>query len=494
MKKKNLGLNTILNVIKSGLAVIFPLITYPYVLRVLEEEGIGKVSYGASIISYFSLIAMLGIATYGIREGAKRKADKSEFNQFVNEVFTINICSTIVAYLLLFGTILLLPQLHTYARLLALQSLSIVLTTMSLDWINTIFEDFLLITVRSIFTYVLSLILMFLFVRTPEDYYSYAWLTVITNGVVCVSNWFYIRKYVKPRIVFRANLRQHMGPLLLLFSNSIAISIYVNFDTTMLGWMKGDYYVGLYAVAVKIYTIMKSMIAAIYVVTIPRLASYIGEKKRQEYKDLYTDLWGYLSILLIPCAVGLICISYEIMTIMGDVKYAVTAPTLQILSVSLIFAVYGGLITAVLNITIGKERDNLVATILSAVINCGLNLILIPIFNQNGAALTTLLSELFVFLYCFIRIENKRSYLDFSIVLRAVRDAALGSIVILVFSFTVKRIITRIFLRMIFIIGGSILLYGVILCILGNPYFEKAVLFIKRSWCRIRGKIEGEFR
>ncbi|MCI8659815.1 MAG: flippase [Lachnospiraceae bacterium] len=492
MKEKNLGFNTILNVIKSGLSVLFPLITYPYVLRILGEEGVGRISYCASIISYFSMIAMLGIATYGIREGAKRKTDKKEFRQFVNEVYTINICSTIIAYVLLFCIVCFLPKLHSYSKLLALQSLSIILTTMGLDWVNTIFEDFFLITVRSIFTHLLSFALLFLLVRTPDDYYWYALLTVITNGIVCVSNWFYVRKYVKPQITFHLKLQQHIGPLLLLFSNSIAISIYVNFDTTMLGWMKGDYYVGLYAVAVKIYTIMKSLLAAIYVVTIPRLAFYIGKKKQQEYKKVYTDLWGYLSILLIPSGIGLLCISHEIMILMGGAKYGIATPTLQILSIGLIFAVFGGLITAVLNITIGKEQNNLIATILSAVINCGLNLILIPLFNQNGAAFTTLLSEFFVFGYCFAKIENKSNYLDFSIVLKAVRDALVGSALILLFSFFVKQFIDILFLRMMVIIGGSVILYALSLSVLKNIYFLYVFTIAKKRWDQLLEKIGGK--
>lgn len=491
-KKKNLGFNTILNVIKSGLSVLFPLITYPYVLRVLGEEGVGKVSYVASIISYFSLIAMLGIATYGIREGAKRKNQRAEFTKFVNEIFTINIYSTILAYVLLLGTVLLLPELHSYSKLLALQSLSIVLTTMSVDWVNTIFEDFFLITIRSIFTNMLTLVLLFLFVRTPDDYYWYALLTVITNGIVCVSNWFYVRRYVKPKITFHPNLGQHMRPLLLLFSNSIAISVYANFDTTMLGWMKGDYYVGLYAVPVKIYTIMKSMLAAIYVVAIPRLAAYIGEKKQQEYKTVYTDLWGYLSILLIPSGIGILCISREIMILMGGTKYAVSTPTLQILSISLIFAIFGGLITAVLNITIGTERDNLVATVISAIINCGLNLILIPAFNQNGAAFTTLLSEAFVFVYCFAKIENKNNYLDFSIIRKAILDAVLGSAIIFIFSFIIKQFIDALLLRMITIIGGSIILYALSLFVLKNRYFANVLNIAKKGWNQALKKIGGK--
>ena len=93
MKRKSIGINAILNIVKSGLSVVFPLITYPYTLRVLGTVNIGKVSYSQSIISYFSLIAMLGISTYGTREGAKKKRNPAEFENFVTQVFSINIFS-----------------------------------------------------------------------------------------------------------------------------------------------------------------------------------------------------------------------------------------------------------------------------------------------------------------------------------------------------------------------------------------------------------------
>ena len=172
----------------------------------------------------------------------------------------------------------------------------------------------------------------------------------------------------------------------------------MNFDTTMLGWIKGDADVGLYSIAVKIYTIIKGILVAIYAVSLPRLAGYVGQNAFIEYKQIFSRICNYLSLILIPTSVGILCLSNEIMLFMGGRDYIAASFSLQILSVALIFAIYGGLITAVLNITIGKEKENLIATFWGAIINFSLNLFFIPLWGINGAALTTLISELFVFL------------------------------------------------------------------------------------------------
>ena len=161
-------------------------------------------------------------------------------------------------------------HLDPYYKLLIFQ-------TFSIDWVNTIFEDFVFITIRTIFVYLLNIALLFLLVKKPDDYVVYAILTVVPSGVVCVSNWIYCRRYVHIRLIIPMLLRKHFKPLLILFANTVAISIYVNFDTTMIGWYKGDYYVGIYTVSAKVYHVLKTMLAAVYVVTIPRLSSFIGK-------------------------------------------------------------------------------------------------------------------------------------------------------------------------------------------------------------------------
>ncbi len=480
-KQKNIGVNAALNVIKQGLSVLFPLITYPYALRVLGIINTGKVNYGSSIISYFSLIAMLGVAPYAVREGAKRKNDPVEFEIFVKEVFTINVLSTVISYILLFAAIFAIPNLHEYSVLLLVQSLSIALTTLGVDWINTIHEDFLLITIRSIVTHVVSLVLLFAFVHEPQDLYIYALLTVITNGIVCVSNWGYCRRYVRVKLTKNPNIREHIRPLLILFANTVAITIYVSIDTTMLGWIKGDYNVGIYSAAVKVYNIVKNMLAAVYAVAVPRLAFYRGNQDSVRYKNLCTDLWGSISLLLIPAGVGLISISEEIILFMGGEEYLDAVPCLIILSVALIFAIYGGLATVCMNITLGREKENLNATIISAALNFALNLIFIPAMAQNGAAITTLISEAFVFLFCFLRIPSKGDYMDFKKVIMTIIHSLMGAVIVALISFVAKNVITNYLFRIVVIVILSMILYSVFLLVIKDSYFCGFIAKIQRK-------------
>ena len=126
---KSLKINTILNMIKTCSSIIFPLITFPYISRVLMTENVGKVNFGDSYVSYFSLIATLGITTYAIRECAKVRDDKRRLEEVASEIFSINICTTMLAYVLLFSSLFLFRRLDAYRNLIVIQSVVIVFTT-----------------------------------------------------------------------------------------------------------------------------------------------------------------------------------------------------------------------------------------------------------------------------------------------------------------------------------------------------------------------------
>ena len=377
MKKKSLGVNAILNIIKSSLSIIFPLITYPYALRVVGVENIGSVSYVNSIISYYSLFAMLGVSSYAIREGAKVRDDRRNFSEFANEVFTINVVTTIISYIVMILMVISVPELRNYWILFGILGFSVLFTTIGVDWVNTVYEDYLFVTIRGIIIHIVSLVLLFIIVKGPQDYLKYAFLQILSSGLVCISNWIYCRKYSKIRITFKPNFRKHLPRLIVLFANSLAISIYVNFDTTMLGWLKGDFDVGIYSASTRIYSAVKSIMMAIYAVTIPRLAALYGNGEDEKFRNLYTKLWSFLGILLIPAGVGLACVSKEAIWIFGGESYLKGTISLSILAIALVFSIFGGLVTTCLNITIGREKDNLFATVISAVVNCILNLFLI---------------------------------------------------------------------------------------------------------------------
>lgn len=172
-KKVSLGINAILNGIKSSLSVLFPLIIYPYVFQVLHSNNMGKVNFAMSIVSYFSMFAMLGVTQYAVREGAKKRNNTLELNKFASEIFTINMISTIVSYLLLAVSIVTLDKLHDYKILIFICSISIIFTALGIEWVNTIFEDFFYITIRSIVVNIVTLILIFIFVKDENDIYIY---------------------------------------------------------------------------------------------------------------------------------------------------------------------------------------------------------------------------------------------------------------------------------------------------------------------------------
>lgn len=282
MKQKSLGLNAVLNGIKQCCSIIFPLITFPYISRVLGNDGYGKYSFSYSVTNYFILLAALGIYTYAIREGAKVRDDQKEVDKFCSQVFSINVCSAAISLLLLSIMVFCLPKFSGYKAYIFIQSTAIIMAVIGTDWVNGIFEDYFYITVRYIAVQCVCLIAMFVFVRKPEDIIPYCIISVLATNGGNLINVFYVRKYAKIRFTFDMDLKRHLVSLLILFVNSIAISIYVNSDITMLGFFESDAQVGVYSFASKIYNLLKQLINAVIVVSVPRIA-YIIKNKPLEY-------------------------------------------------------------------------------------------------------------------------------------------------------------------------------------------------------------------
>lgn len=397
MMKKSLKVNAVLSGLKQLLMALFPLITVPYITRVLEKTNYGRINFATSFYSYFLLIASLGIPTYAIAEGAKIREDKDKIRQFANEIYTINMIMTgisVVIYCILFFTV---PKVAGYRSVLIPYAFYIVFTTAGVEWINTIYEDYLSMTLRYIVVQVVALVGLFVLIKGPDDYVIYAWIFVITNSVGLLINRIYIsRKYIGVRFCRHANWREHIKPLLVLFANSIAISIYVNVDSTMISLMRSDAENGIYGAGVKIYTIIKQMIASVVAVLIPRVSSYIGEGKYDEYKKLLSLALHVLIVITVPCVVVLVMMAEPIIYIVAGEQYLGGVTALRILSVAVILAVLSNLYIYNILVTNRKENIVLYTTFAAAVVNFLLNLWLIPRAGHIGAAITTILAEALV--------------------------------------------------------------------------------------------------
>lgn len=407
MKEKSLKGNMVLNSIKSIMSIVFPIITFPYISKVLQVDNIGKYNFSNSIVSYFALFAGLGISSYAIREGARFRNNKTLFDDFANEMFSISIISTIVAYLLLIFCLIFVEKFHAYSTLIIILSLQIIFKTIGIEWIYSIYEDYAYITIRSIAFQIISLILLFILVKHESDYIKYAAISVIASVGSNILNYLHVKKYCKVKFTRKIDWKKHLKPIMIIFSTSIATIIYVSSDTTILGFLCNDYVVGLYSVSVKIYTIIKTILASILIVSIPRLSSYLGQKNNEMFLNTAKRILELLTTIMLPAVIGLFVLSREVVLFISDKTYLEATTSLRLLCVSMAFCIYAWFWGQCILLPLKLEKAILKATIVGAIINLVLNLIIIPFWKQNAAAFTTVVAEAIAMLICIYEAKRK---------------------------------------------------------------------------------------
>ena len=392
MKDKSLKINAILNGLKQCFGILFPLITFPYVSRTLGEDGFGKYSFSWSIVSYFVLLAGLGVSTYAIREGARIRDDKEKLSQFCSEAFTINVITTIISLCLLVIISIVSTKIRNYLPLILIQSSALILNLIGRDWINSIYEDYFYITVRYLIIQLISLCLMFALIRLPEDVWKYCVVTIVASFGGNITNIFYLRRHIKTHIVIHPNFKKHVPALLILFATQIAITIYVNADITMLGFYADDATVGIYSLSSKIYSLIKTVVNAMVLVTLPRM-TYIIDNAPERYEASLKKISSYLMVILFPISCGVFMLNKEVIMIAGGPSYQSGSTALRILSGAMIFAVLCSFCMNSILIVHRKEKECLKATAISAITNVALNFVALPLLGMSGAAITTIIAE-----------------------------------------------------------------------------------------------------
>lgn len=486
MKEKSIKINAILNGLRSALNLIFPLITFPYVSRILSVDGMGIYNFSNTYINYFALLAGLGVSTYAVREGAKYRDDREKISGFASEVFTINVISTIAAYLLLFCSLVIFNNLYKYVTCILIFSLQLLFNTIGTEWVYNIYEDYSYITIRSIVFKIISIVLLFVFVRNSTDYLWYAGITVFASVGSNLLNYINAKKIIDIKLTKNVKWRYHLRPILVIFASSVAITLYVSSDTTILGLLKGDYAVGIYGVAVKIYSIASGLISGLLVVTIPRLAMLLGKRKIKEYKLILGKVISSVSILVLPAAVGLIMLSKEAILIIAGKKYLSSILSLQIITSAFIFSNYGMIFNECILIPAKRENKSLYNTLITGIINVILNFILIPIWSYDGAALSTVIAELMVMV---LNGWSARDYISSIFTsgktIKNMLDATIGCIGIIIVCVLLKIGVTSLTIRVLLSVILSVGIYLSILVLLNNDiameYIEKIYAKFKRN-------------
>ncbi len=394
--KKSLGVNAMLNGLRTVIDLLFPLVTFPYATRTLSVDNVGAFGFSASIIGYFIMLSALGVTAYAIREGSKIRDDRRRLDAFASEVFTINMASTLFSYLLLGVCLYFVPVLRRYSMLISVLSVQIFFATIGTEWVYSIFEEYAYITVRSIVFKLISVAMLFAFVRSEGDTLVYAGISVFAAAGSNLLNFFYARRFCSIRLVRQADWKRHLGPIMVIFSSTVAISIYTCSDSTMLGFMCGEREVGVYAVSSKIYGLAKTMLSAVLIVSVPKLSMQLGKGLASDYRRTLSKVVCAVSLLLFPAVVGLYVLAEECILLLSDASYLEAASSLRLLSIALIFCLAGWIANDCVLIPARGEKVVLIATLASAALNIALNFVFIPFLQVDAVGWSTIAAEALV--------------------------------------------------------------------------------------------------
>ena len=355
------------------------------------------------------MIAGLGITNYAVREGSRLKQDKNALNNFINEILSLNCIAVLISYIVLLGIVLYYRDIPIYKTLLLIQSVSVFFGVIGCEWLNVIYEDYMFITIRYITFQAIAVFMTFIFVKEPGDLFKYALISQIAGVFANVSNIIHFRRKwdIRFRLVIKHTIFSHLKYILILFGNAVSMLIYVNSDITIIGALSGDTDVGIYSVAVKIYTIVKQLLNAMMLVAVPRMSRWTGMKGKEELDGQLNELLRVLLIVLIPAIVGLFCLSKEFIIFLSGPEYVMAENALKVLAVTLCFSTGVCFYSNLVLIPNNMEKCIFRATIISAIMNIVLNLIAIPIYGFVAAAYTTLISEAFSVFYMIIAAKGK---------------------------------------------------------------------------------------
>lgn len=474
---KSLKLNAFFNVVRNVLRLIFPLITFPYVSRVLMPEGIGKVNFANSIVMYFYTIASLGIGSYGIREAAKIRNDRLALAKFTKEMLSINIVSTLVSYILLAASLVFVKKFESYRILIIVNSSSIILNTIGFEWLYSALEEYGYITLRSIIFQIVSLALTFILVRNSDDVVNYALVSVISNVGSNVCNLIHARRYLDLKTKVKLEIKKHLKPIFLLFFSSIAITVFSILDTSMVGFIKDDVEVGYYTSASKIIRMIRDLFPAISTVMFARVSYYVGTKETQKIKEVTGQIFNLFYALSIPICMGFILLMKPILLLMCGSEFLPAVAVGQVLAPLVILSSISGYLSGAILISFGREKIYMYVEVGAALLDIVLNFAFIPKYGALGAGIATLITELVMFIIFHISVKNEISGVKIK---KALVQYIISSVIMaLVVYMEIKYLPLSPILQILLGAVSGALIYFVILVIMKNEFLQSSINNLK---------------
>lgn len=390
-KENNVKKNYIYNLIYQIVVMILPLITTPYLSRVIGAEGIGIYSYTISIVTYFILFGSLGTAMYAQREIAYVQDDKLKRSKIFWETFLLRTVSLTVSIILFYLTFASKGQYSIYYRILLLEILANIFD------ISAFFqgmEEFKKVIKRNLIIKIVSIISIFIFIKTEKDIGKYLLIYSLSTLIGNISLWFYLPNYVDKVKVKSLDIKRHIKPTVVLFIPQIATQIYTVLDKTMIGSMVIDKAeVGYYEQSQKLVKLILTIVTSLGTVMLPRIANKFASGKKEEIKENIVTSFNFVYFLSIPMCFGMVSIAKDLVPLfLGDgfeksiyIIYVI-CPIIVLIGLSNVIGIQYLLPTK-------RQKQYTLSVIMGAITNLVFNAIFILNFKSMGAAIATTIAE-----------------------------------------------------------------------------------------------------
>ena len=401
---QSIKVNYFFNLVNTLAGILFPLITFPYASRIMEADGIGQIGFFTSIITYISLFTSLGIPIYAIREIARVRDDSYQMSKTAVEILLLHTGLTIIGYVVVGIICMTIAKVSVDIPLFLILSLSIFFTAIGCEWFYRGIEDFRYITIRGLIVRVIYVVLLFTLVHSKSDLLIYAGLTVLGTVGNNVFNFFRLHKYISPRLINFKELKvsRHITPAIRIFALNLVISLYVNLDTVMLGFMKDSFSVGYYEGTTKITKLVLGVVQALQTAMIPRFSYLAKHDTMKEFHELSQKVMDFVVTISLPMTIGLFVLSGPLIHLFCGPSYTPAIQTMKIISPIIIIISLSGIACFQILYPLGKETIAIFSTATGAVANLLACLLFIPSMAHNGAALATVIGETTVTITMFV--------------------------------------------------------------------------------------------
>ena len=383
--------NYLYNLSYQILTIILPIITVPYVTRIFTSEDLGNYGFYNSIVSYFSLFAMLGIGLYD----TKQIASARDVNSTFWNIYAIQLIASLLALSVYLIAVVSISQMRTTISLI----LGVVLLTKMLDisWLFSGKEDFKKITLRNTVVKVTGVISIFTFIKSSEDLYLYVFLIVIFDFLGQLVMWIPAKQFLNRPTFNLESIKKNMRPTILLFLPQVAISLYVVLDRTLLGLLGSYSDVGIYEQGQKLISILLTVVNSLGAVMLPRVANLLSERKDREAQNMVKFSFILYNLIIFPMIFGFIAINEVFVKLFlgqnfQDVKYV-----LYIIVFNIMFVGWTNILGYQVLVVRSKNKEFMLSTTIPAFVSVAVNIVVIPFFGYIGASITAVVVEILAF-------------------------------------------------------------------------------------------------